>query len=712
MAEKLNLQINISGKEQTIGSVRELQKAIKAAEFEAFALTEQFGESDDRVIAIRKQVGALKNAMADATDQAKAFSEDSKFPAVANSIRGLASGFTAVQGTMALMGVEGESVEKALLKVQSALAISEGLGGIIESIDSFKVLGSLIKSSTAFRYVDIAATKVAAVTQRLFTGAVNTTSTAFKGLKAAIVSTGIGALVVGIGILISKMMEWGDSTEDVEKATENLNKELERTKEITDENLKFNEFNTKVAIANAKIRGASEKELLSIEQNSSKERSKILWEDVKAKEQIVDNLKKQNGVTKEQTDKANKELRESNKRYNDAVAQDQLKALEGEADRTQKARDKAREKSKADRDKQKQEEEAARKDKEAREQAAFEVQRATFLALQTERNRELLEAENDYEEKRKTLLRANIFDFTAIDEELRQKKAAINKQYDEQEAKDAKEKEEDEKKRLQGLLDALKAAKEKNEDNVIELGIKTAKTTEEIRKAEIAKIEKDYERKFAAAKKNGEDIIVLEKLKQAEIDAVNKKAEEDEKKRKKEKLDQQIASYEAVSNALGTFNNLLDMNTKMQVERAKAEGASEEELSRIQDKNFKTRKTIATAQALIDTFLGVTKVIKNETTLPQPFATIEKVASIATILASGFMAIRNIKKAGGGSGGGGDMSASAPIQPQAATPQMTQLNQESINAIGNQAIRAYVIETDVTSNQQRIAAIKQRARFN
>jgi hypothetical protein len=43
---------------------------------------------------------------------------------------------------------------------------------------------------------------------------------------------------------------------------------------------------------------------------------------------------------------------------------------------------------------------------------------------------------------------------------------------------------------------------------------------------------------------------------------------------------------------------------------------------------------------------------------------------------------------------------------------MTQLNQQSINDLGNQAVRAYVIETDVTGNQQRMAAIRQRARFS
>jgi hypothetical protein len=44
--------------------------------------------------------------------------------------------------------------------------------------------------------------------------------------------------------------------------------------------------------------------------------------------------------------------------------------------------------------------------------------------------------------------------------------------------------------------------------------------------------------------------------------------------------------------------------------------------------------------------------------------------------------------------------------------QTTNISRESINDLGNQAVRAYVIETDVTGNQQRMAAIRQRARFS
>lgn len=57
------------------------------------------------------------------------------------------------------------------------------------------------------------------------------------------------------------------------------------------------------------------------------------------------------------------------------------------------------------------------------------------------------------------------------------------------------------------------------------------------------------------------------------------------------------------------------------------------------------------------------------------------------------------------------VSASAPIAPPPPQAQTTTLDNQSINALGSQTSRAYVIESDVTSSQQRIAAIQQRARF-
>lgn len=140
------------------------------------------------------------------------------------------------------------------------------------------------------------------------------------------------------------------------------------------------------------------------------------------------------------------------------------------------------------------------------------------------------------------------------------------------------------------------------------------------------------------------------------------------------------------------------------------------ELSELVGKNTAAGKALSLAQAIINTYTGVTEVLANKTTIPEPFGTIQKVASVATILASGLSAVRNIAKTPVPGRGGGSMSVpsgmsmSSPLSPTSNIA-TTRIDQASINAIGNQAIRAYVVETDITSNQRRIEAIKQKAKF-
>jgi hypothetical protein len=86
---------------------------------------------------------------------------------------------------------------------------------------------------------------------------------------------------------------------------------------------------------------------------------------------------------------------------------------------------------------------------------------------------------------------------------------------------------------------------------------------------------------------------------------------------------------------------------------------------------------------------------------------------IATIAATSIAKFNN----GGGNASsvGGGMpfvGSSAPMAPQLPQAQTTNLSQQTINDIGNQAVRAYVVESDVTSSQERITAIRQRARFS
>ena len=176
MAEEIigvKVQVDASGVGKSVGS---LKQQLREAQNEVNALSEKFGATSKEAINAAKKAAQLKDAIGDAKALTDAFNPDQKFKALSSSLAGAAGGFAALQGAVGLFGNKAEAVEKTLLKVQSALALSQGLEAVGNSIDSFKVLGSVVKDSV---------------------------SKAFGTLRSAIISTGIGALAIGVGLLIA-----------------------------------------------------------------------------------------------------------------------------------------------------------------------------------------------------------------------------------------------------------------------------------------------------------------------------------------------------------------------------------------------------------------------------------------------------------------------------------------------------------------------------
>jgi hypothetical protein len=189
--------------EATDQTVKGLRTQLKEAVANVALMADKFGATSKEAINAAKRAADLKDRIGDAKALTDAFNPDAKFKAVASSLAGVAGGFSAVQGAMALFGKENKNVEAALLKVNAAMALSQGLQAVGESIDSFRQLGAVIKSTTVFQEANNAATKTAAAVQRAFGIATVETSTGFKVLKGAIVATGIGALVVALGAVIN-----------------------------------------------------------------------------------------------------------------------------------------------------------------------------------------------------------------------------------------------------------------------------------------------------------------------------------------------------------------------------------------------------------------------------------------------------------------------------------------------------------------------------
>ena len=188
--------------------VKNFKTQLKEAKNEAQLMVITFGEFSAEAIAAQKKVAELADRMDDFNDRVKALNPD-KFAKVQTVVQGISRGFQAGQGAMALFGAESEDLQKQLVKVQGTMALADGLEGLGKVQQQFKTLAkdgiqALVKS--------------------------------FSTLKGAIISTGIGVLVIALGYLIANFDKLGfsvksdaDHADDLAKSNDALKDSIDLT---------------------------------------------------------------------------------------------------------------------------------------------------------------------------------------------------------------------------------------------------------------------------------------------------------------------------------------------------------------------------------------------------------------------------------------------------------------------------------------------------
>ena len=162
MAEKRTIDININTNADEAAkefdnvakavnvandSLEGLNKTFEEANGDIQPLTARMGEAEDRLYELAAagdtasaeyqglltKVGDYRKVQIQ-TDLAVDAAATTLGQKLGGALSGATAGFAAVQGVMGLVGGESEQLEKALLKVQSALAIQQGVQGIREAI--------------------------------------------------------------------------------------------------------------------------------------------------------------------------------------------------------------------------------------------------------------------------------------------------------------------------------------------------------------------------------------------------------------------------------------------------------------------------------------------------------------------------------------------------------------------------------------------------
>ena len=230
MSEQVELELNIKGGDKAVKTLGDLEKQLEKAREEIKKVevgSKAFEKLATEIQQASSEVKTLEKKMEGLEPQQKA-------EAFLKMGEGIAGGFVAAQGAMGLLGIESENFEKIQAKVQSAIAIAMGVRMMSEAALMATTAKRVIieKASAAATAINTLATKAATVTLRLFNISVKATSLSLKVLKGAIISTGIGALVIGVVSLVSAMMSYKDSSDEAAKSEERrakAAKELQKT---------------------------------------------------------------------------------------------------------------------------------------------------------------------------------------------------------------------------------------------------------------------------------------------------------------------------------------------------------------------------------------------------------------------------------------------------------------------------------------------------
>lgn len=159
------------------------------------------------------QAAKLEDQIGDTRERVRVLASDTfKFDAAVGGVQAVASAFAGAQGAIALFGGESEEVNKALLKVQASLAL----------VAAAQEFANLVTGQAPLK---LALTTTA---QNLFSTSLTGGAKALKIFSSALAVSGIGVLLIGIGLAVNALKDFFDASEKTSGALRALQAENAR----------------------------------------------------------------------------------------------------------------------------------------------------------------------------------------------------------------------------------------------------------------------------------------------------------------------------------------------------------------------------------------------------------------------------------------------------------------------------------------------------
>jgi len=632
--------------EDVYGEIQPLSTVIGELEDRLYQMAAAGEQGSEEFKLLSRQVGDYKKVIID-TDLSVDSMATTTAQKLGGALSGVTAGFELGAGAMGVMGVESALVEEQLLKVQSAMAIAQGVQGIKEAIPSFKALTAGIMKTT--------------VAQKALTIAQGIGAVATEVLNTVMNSNPLLLLITAVAGLAYAYREYTNVIGNVEEINNEFNKSLERQNNLLDKTLKKVRESNEHKLKLMELEGATEEELhdqrikmLKIEELGRKAQLKILADEIKVKSHNL-----QIALAADQ-----QEVADAIKEELDAVAEkfETLEGMNQDYNRNVELED-LQHKQKLE---QQRKEDVANYKQYLADRKAADIEaediRLQLLAEGEFKDIEILNAQN---ERRKQALLADT------------------------------SKTQEEKNELLKLYDRLR---EQEEQKV------RAKYLEDEKIHQEAVVAQKMEAPDFVDPEQAPEVIAEQVKGQRRLEiqkAFNDESEKMHAITESKKWKQTEQGLAGAASALNSLQALSDAVTDNQL--AKAEG-NEEEQEKIRKKAFERNKKLQIAMAVVQGIQGVMAAFTAGSSMgPAGVIMGPLMAALAAVTAGVNIAkIKNSSYQGGGSAGG----ASVPSAGQVRTPSFNIVGNSSENQLatslgeqGNAPIETYVVSSKVTSAQ-------------
>nr|DAZ52427.1 MAG TPA: Putative tail length tape measure protein [Caudoviricetes sp.] len=224
--------------------LRDLKALMSQMNIDGLSHTEVFEE-------MAMYAGEVKDAMADANDAISRFADDNfKLAAMSEGFGLITGAVSTATGVLGMFGVENEKVEQTMLKVQSAIAMVNGVQAIATSLNKDSIIMHRIKQIKLAATTAMTQSNTVATVANTAANGANTVSTVAntaatkawnvaKAVSKALLGDWTGLVLIGATALTAYAIcsdkatdadeEKADATKEVEDAQKNYNQTMANT---------------------------------------------------------------------------------------------------------------------------------------------------------------------------------------------------------------------------------------------------------------------------------------------------------------------------------------------------------------------------------------------------------------------------------------------------------------------------------------------------